>query len=97
MYLAGFVLSLGRLVLTENEQRSSRTLMVFGGIFSAMVGALAALGQYNQGEPELWVLPFCVLLGFWALWPVLSALTGFDERSARRQARSFERRRARRR
>jgi hypothetical protein len=95
--LAGFILSLGRLAITEDEQRSSRIFTVFGGIVGAVVGALAALGQYNQGKPELWVLPFCILLGFWALWPVLSVLARLDERSARRRARSFERRRARRR
>lgn len=95
--IAAFLLSLGRLVTAEEERRSSRTLTVFGGILSVMVGALAALAQYDQGKPELWVLPFGVLLGSCALWPVVSVLAGFDERFARRRARSFERRRARRR
>lgn len=93
--LAGLVLSVGRLVMTETEHRGSRVLTVFGGLVGAMIGVLAALAEYNQGKPEFWVLPFGVLLGLFALWPVLSVLARLDERFARRRARSLERKLAR--
>ncbi len=71
--IIAFLLYLGRYLRAEEKEFARLAPVMMVGLMSAMAGALAALALYNQGKPELWVIPVGALLGFAALWPVLAS------------------------